>query len=515
MKGMKKFIALGIILTLTAVPSFAKEQWINNLRDDFLKNSAIIYTINLRTFNAQDLNENGIIDFDEGEESGNFLNAIARLDELKANGINAVHILPITPVGKIKALGTAGSLYAISSFDTLNPQLKNENTILTEKEQAAKFISEAHERGIAVIVDVPACGSYDLYLQRPELFVKDKDGQPVVPADWTDVRLLDAGSEVKINQDVFNAYKTFVDMALELGVDGIRVDVAHSKPANFWKALIDYSRKRDPQLLWLAESSDSWKDAVSPYTVYTPYDKLLAAGFDGYYSSYFNLKNWKEGKELTSQVEHDLNLAKNIGAPKSAIGSFTTHDELSPVVVNGREYSKMIMWLNATLPVNSYFVDGFDTGDRYIYPWANKKAVKTYTDDEYYFAHRGKIDIFNFSRKPGGKDLLLQEEFKRANQFKEYMVSMYDGGKFHPLRVSDPSVFAYLVSKNGNSVLVIGNLNFKNIVNSEVHLPKFNEEKDVISVEFENPPKAGRGKMEVNLEPGEIQVYVINNYELN
>ena len=234
MKGMKKFIALGIILTLTAVPSFAKEQWINNLRDDFLKNSAIIYTINLRTFNAQDLNENGIIDFDEGEESGNFLNAIARLDELKANGINAVHILPITPVGKIKALGTAGSLYAISSFDTLNPQLKNENTILTEKEQAAKFISEAHERGIAVIVDVPACGSYDLYLQRPELFVKDKDGQPVVPADWTDVRLLDAGSEVKINQDVFNAYKTFVDMALELGVDGIRVDVAHSKPANFW-----------------------------------------------------------------------------------------------------------------------------------------------------------------------------------------------------------------------------------------------------------------------------------------
>ncbi len=514
MRSLKKAVALGVILTLCGMQSFAKEQWINNLRDDFLKNSAIIYTINLRTFNAQDLNDNGIIDFDEGEESGNFLNAIARLDELHDMGINAIHILPVTPVGKMKAMGTAGSLYSISSFDTLNPQLQNENTVMTEKEQAVKFISEAHERGIAVIFDVPACGSYDLYLQRPELFVKDKEGQPVVPADWTDVRLLNAGSEEKINPDVFNAYKSFVDMVLELGVDGIRVDVAHSKPAAFWKALIDYSRKRDPQLLWLAESSDSWKDAVSPYTVYTPYDKLLAAGFDGYYSSYFNLKNWKEGKDLLNQVEHDLNLSKEIGQAKSSIGSFTTHDELSPIVLNGPAYSEMIMWLNATLPVNSYFVDGFDTGDKYIYPWANKKAAKTYTDDEYYFAHRGKIDIFNFSRKPGGKDTVLQEEFKRANLFKEYMVSMYDGGTFTPLKVSEPSTFAYLVSKNGNSVLVIGNLNFKNINNTVVHLPKFNPEIDVISIEMVSAPKAGRSKMEVNLAPGEIQVFLINNYEL-
>jgi hypothetical protein len=58
----------------------------------------------------------------------------------------------------------------------------------------------------------------------------------------------------------------------------------------------------------------------------------------------------------------------------------------------------MIIWLSATLPVNSYFLDGFATGDTYLYQYRNKKAPKSYTDDDYYFVHLGKMDIFNFSR---------------------------------------------------------------------------------------------------------------------
>ena len=158
MNNMKKLIiALSIAFCVSSAGLTAPVH-VNDLRSKFLSNSAIIYEINIRTFNAQDSNGNGIIDFDEGEESGNFLNAIANLDELQAKGVNAIHILPITPVGKMKALGTAGSLYAASSFNSLNPQLKSDKTMLTIEEQARKFIQEAHDRGIAVIVDVPACG---------------------------------------------------------------------------------------------------------------------------------------------------------------------------------------------------------------------------------------------------------------------------------------------------------------------------------------------------------------------
>ena len=298
MKNLKSLFIVACCSLLFSQASFAQDVWLNDSKKMFENNAAIIYEINLRTFNAQDTNKNGIIDFDEGEESGTFLNAIGKLEELRLKGVNMIHVMPITPVGKTKALGTAGSLYAASSLNSLNPQLKSEKSAMSIDDQARKFINEAHKRGIRVMIDLPSCGSYDWYLQRPELFMKDKAGQPIVPVDWTDVRLFDAGTELSINRDVYNVYKEFVDMVIGLGADGIRADVATLKPANFWKELISYSRKKDPQFLWLAEASESWTEPVAQGAIFTPYNKLLEAGFDGYYGSFFELKNWKNSKEL-------------------------------------------------------------------------------------------------------------------------------------------------------------------------------------------------------------------------
>lgn len=512
---IKKFLIFLFALSFTGFQVNAKQLWDNHLRTNFLNNSTVIYAINIRTFNAQDTNRNGIIDFSEGEISGNFINAINRLDELKQSGINTIHVLPITPTGKIKALGTAGSLYSAAGFNTVNPQLKDHSfSSLTVEQQAKKFVEAAHSKGISVIVDVPACGSYDLFLQHPELFVKDASGQPVVPSDWTDVRLLNAGDENNVNSDVLNLYKEFVDLMQNLGVDGIRADVAHSKPAKFWKELIDYSRKKDPEFLWLAESSDSWKDAVSSKAVFTPYDKLLEAGFDGYYGSYFNLKNWKNAKELKAQVELNLSLEKKTGAKKSVIGSFATHDELSPMLDKGRNYSKMIIWLNATLPLNSYFVDGFDTGDKYIYFWANKKADETFTDDDTYFVHRGKIDIFNFSRKPGGGDSKLQQEFVNGNNLKKYVSEIYKNGEFRFLSSASSNVFAYAITNSDNTVIVIGNLDFKSGVDSKVSVPKLKADAPVMPMNYNSIPEIKNGKIESRLEPGEIQVLIFDNFSM-
>ena len=489
MKFVKKFLIAFTLISIFSQTAFSADVWVNDLRKMFLNNSAIIYEINLRTFGAQDTNKNGIIDFDEAEESGTFLNAISKLDELRQKGINTIHVMPITPVGKTKALGTAGSLYAASSFTTLNAQLESKQSALAINDQARKFIAEAHKRHIRVIIDLPSCGSYDLYMQRPELFVKDKSGQPVVPADWTDVRLLNAGSETSVNKDVYDLYKGFVDMVINLGADGIRADVATLKPAKFWKDLIDYSRNKDPQFLWLAEASESWTDKVSEYAIFTPYDKLLEAGFDGYYGSFFNLT-------------------------KAVIGSFTTHDEMSPILINGEKFSEMLIWLNATLPVNSYFVDGFDTGDNYIYLWANKKAFKTYTDDDYYFVHRGKMDIFNFSRQLGAKNDNLLRSFILANGVKRELSTIINNGKFVPLKTNAPQVFAYAMSYSGKSIVVIGNLNFRNNVDVTVSVPKLENKNIVIPVKIINAPVAEKGSFKVTLIPGETQVLYLNDLEL-
>ena len=514
MSLIKKFLLSLFILLIYSQTAFSADVWVNDLRRMFLKNSAVIYEINLRTFGAQDIDKNGIIDFDDAEESGTFLNAIPKLHELSQKGINTIHVMPVTPIGKTKALGTAGSLYSASSFNTLNPQLASKQSALTIEEQARKFIDEAHKNHIRVIIDLPSCGSYDLFMQRPELFIKDKSGQAVVPADWTDVRLLNAGTEDAVNKDVYNLYKEFVDMVIKLGADGIRADVATNKPAKFWKGLIEYSREKDHQFLWLAEASESWTEPVSEYAVFTPYDKLLEAGFDGYYGSFFNLKNYKSGRELINQIINTRAVLNKYQEPKAVIGSFSTHDEMSPILINGEKFSEMIIWLNATLPVNSYFVDGFDTGDNYIYLWANKKAFNTYTDDEYYFVHRGKLDIFNFSRQPGGNNDKLFSEFIISNGMKRQFSSMINNGKFVPLKTSSSSVFAYAISYEGKSVVVFGNLNFRNNADVLISVPRLKPENIVIPVKIKGVPIAGKGNFKINLNPGEIQVLFINDLEI-
>ncbi len=484
--------------------------WKNDLRTLFLNNQAVIMEVNMRSMNAQDINGDGFIQEEIGEVRGNFLNAIERLDELKSLGINTLHVLPITPTGKLKALGTAGSLYAAAGFDSLNTDLIDKNSKLSAEEQAKRFIDEAHKRNIRIIADVPACASYDLYLHRPDLFVSAQSGEPVIPSDWTDVRLLSVGTEDKVDPNVYSLYKDFVKYMINLGVDGIRADVAHSKTALFWKNLIEYSRSKNPEFLWLAESSENWHDAISPQAVFTPYDKLLEAGFDGYYGAFFDLKDWKTSKDLYNQISTTLNETKKFKEKKSVIGSFTTHDEVSPILIKGPKFSEMIIWLNATLPVDSYFVDGFQTGDDYNYKMGNKLAPSTNTDDDTYFTHRGKIDIFNYSRKPGGDNETIRNDFLLGNNVKKSLNTVLNEGTFTPLKTKNSKVFAYTFGNNVKRVITIGNLDYENPIKTTVKIPKYNPRFNVLPIKISTMPDVKNGKVSLTLKPGEIVVLVVH-----
>lgn len=502
---MKKFL-IGLLTTLVisncANAQMVDGKWHNDLRTLFLQNKSIIYAINIRTFNAKDTNKNEIIDPDE--ESGNFLNAVERLDEIQNMGINTLHVLPITPTGKLKALGTAGSVYALADFGSLNPQLKAPDSTLSVNEQAKKFITECHKRNIRVIIDLPSCGAYDLCITHPEYFVKDSSGQPIIPLDWTDIRIFNTNEE-----DVYLQHKEFVDMVMSLGADGIRADVATMRPYSFWENLIKYARNRDNEFMFLAEASNAWTEAPSQYAPFTTYDKLLQAGFDGYYGDFFNLKNWKTSKELINSVKFNQKIYNT--QKKTVIGSFTTHDETSPILINGSELSKMMIWLNATLPLNSYFVDGFPTGDDYDYSWANKKASQTYTDDEYYFNHKGKFDLFNFSRRPGGTDKSIYDEFVLANKFKQYYMDELSSMKFIPLKTSSKSVFAYARSNKDTIIVVVGNLDFKTGQKVTVKLHGVNQKTKYIDLRLNRhiSPNFQQGKFTTELNAGDIQVLKI------
>lgn len=242
-------------------------------------NQAVMMAIVPRTFTAQDLNGDDKVTLSTDEKCGTLLSAISRLDELKADGINTIHILPIHPPGKKNAMGTAGSLYSPAKYVTddghlaIDPMIVDKNDPRTPDEQFKALIDECHKRGIRVMLDLPSCASVDMFEAEPELMAYGRNGEDKTPQGWADIRMFEPWAdeaERTLNPKLLEMHKQYVDACIDLGIDGIRADVARAKPPEFWDVLINYSRKRDPEFAWLAESYTY--ECASPM-VNMPYDR--------------------------------------------------------------------------------------------------------------------------------------------------------------------------------------------------------------------------------------------------
>ena len=178
----------------------------------------------------------------------------------------------------------------------------------------------------------------------------------------------------------------------------------------------------------------------------------------------------------------------------------------------------MIIWLNTTLPLNSYYVDGFQSGADYVYFWGNKKAPVTYTDDDYYFVHRGKFDLFNYSARPQGTKENIGVSFEIANKYKKTFSQVFSKGSFVPISTSDDSVFAFARSYGDKTVLVIGNLDFKNgHMKVKFNVPKLNNTHNFTVLKGSNGYGSlvkRKDKITMDIPAGDIQVYLINNLSL-
>ncbi|MBQ8668955.1 hypothetical protein IJ472_04185, partial [bacterium] len=355
----------------------AKKPYKNDLKTLFLTNSATILAMIPRTFNAKDTNGNEHID--GAEQNGTFLNAIERLDEVKALGINTLHVLPINPPGKSNAMGIAGSVYAPDDLLKIDPMLIDKNDPRSDKEQFKAFVDACHDRNIRVMVDMPSCASYDLYNAKPELMAHERNGLAKTPQGWYDIRMFepweDEGKRT-LNPELLEYHRKFVDMLIDAGVDGIRADVARAKPVEFWDIIIPYSRKRDPEFGWLAETY-TYEDASPQANM--PYDRpedSLRAGFDTYYGQYHIFHEWTSAKDLHDYVIDNLNMSYRVERGKSLIGSFATHDDISPMFHGGVDYCNLTTGLQIALPMlNPYFVDGFQSGDKYDYNYRDKYST--------------------------------------------------------------------------------------------------------------------------------------------
>jgi len=219
-------LATPLMSAADAAPASARQspEW---LRD------AVIYEVFPRAFSP----------------TGDFKGVTAQLDHLKALGVTVLWLMPIHPMGKLKAKGTLGSPYAVRDFDAINPDYGTPNDL-------KQLVDSAHRRGMKVFIDIVINHtSWDSVLleKHPDWYTHDSSGKIVPPnPDWVDVADLDW------SRPALRQYMTgmLVRWLRDYGLDGFRCDYASGVPTDFWESVRPELDRVRPGLAFLAEADD-------------------------------------------------------------------------------------------------------------------------------------------------------------------------------------------------------------------------------------------------------------------
>jgi len=192
---------------------------------------------------------------------GNFDGVTAELDRLKQLGVDILWLMPIHPTGRERAKGTIGSPYAVRDYYAVNPDYGTPADF-------KRLVSEAHRRGLKVIIDIVANHtSWDsVLIGKPDFYTRDAAGKIIPPvADWADV------ADLNYDNPTLRAYMTDVlkFWLREYDLDGFRCDVAGMVPTDFWEAARAELERVKPDIFLLAE----WHEP-----------ELLIKAFDADYS---------------------------------------------------------------------------------------------------------------------------------------------------------------------------------------------------------------------------------------
>jgi glycosidase len=194
------------------------------------KRDAVIYEIFPRAFSPE----------------GNFNGITARLDQLKELGVTILWLMPIHQIGQEKKKGSIGSPYAVRDYYSINPDYGS-------KEDLRRLITEAHRRGLKVIIDVVANHTAwdSVLMKEPGFYKQNSQGKIIFPYDWSDVAWLDYGNP-RLRDYIIEMLKYWIR---DFDLDGFRCDVAGEVPVDFWERARSEIEKIKPDILMLAEAS--------------------------------------------------------------------------------------------------------------------------------------------------------------------------------------------------------------------------------------------------------------------
>ena len=276
--------------------------------------------------------------------TGDFAGITARLDELKALGVDILWLMPIHPIGHLRAKGSIGSPYAVRDYYGVNPDYGT-------KDDFRRLVESAHQRGMKVIIDIVAHHTaWDSVMMSNTAFYKQDAAGHVIPPhpEWEDV----AG----LNYNNPDTRKYMRDMlvywAREFKLDGYRCDDAADVPTDFWE---DASRALEgvhPGFFMLAESEKP---------------ELLENAFSCDYGwpMLATLNKVMMGGAPATEIGHTWETAEQQPFPKGALHMYMSddHDEIRAVCRYGYNGALAASALMFTLDGIPLIYNGMEVGD--------------------------------------------------------------------------------------------------------------------------------------------------------
>ena len=127
---------------------------------------------------------------------------------------------------------------------------------------------------------------------------------------------------------------------------------------------------------------------------------------------------------------------------------------------------------------NPYYVDGFQYGDKYDYPYADKEDIETQTDTLINKVHKNKLDLFNFSAPAQGDCHDIGRVMKETNEMRQKYDDIITKGSFIELYKKGDKhdwVIPYARHLNGKTLVVIANKNVNRPISVSVFVPGVKE----------------------------------------
>ena len=288
-------------------------------------NSATVYEVNVRQFS----------------EAGDFDAVKAALPRIKSLGTDVLWLMPIYPVGKLKAKGSLGSPYAVADYQAVNPSYG------TNADFKA-LVEAAHAQGMKIVLDwVPNHSAWDnpWITQHPDWYTHDSKGDITWPAgtDWTDVADFNYDSP-GLRTAMTDALKYWVK---NFDIDGYRMDVAGGVPADFWNTATAEVNKIK-QLWWLAEDQSNTDLMIQAFSANYNWELMNALNHVGgrdniLYAISGSVANYPSGTYpmnfITNHDENSWNGTEfqrlGVGLKQSAAITFITPG--IPLIYNGQE----------------------------------------------------------------------------------------------------------------------------------------------------------------------------------